>query len=66
MKYKGTLEDRKCPCFVIRGRKSCIHEIGPVAGNSGKHIKNAGNYTTVYLVEWVDSYYMSQRYEATQ
>ena len=51
MKYKGTLEDRKCPCFVIRGRKSCIHEIGPVAGNSGKHIKNAGNYTTVYLVE---------------
>ena len=66
MKYKGTIEDRKFPCLVIGGRKSCIHEIGPVAGNSGKYIKNAENYTTVYLIEWVDRYYMSQRYEATQ
>ena len=51
MKYKGTIEDRKFPCLVIGGRKSCIHDIGPVAGNSGKYIKNAENYTTVYLIE---------------
>ena len=38
-----------------QGKKQLwIHEIEPVAGNSGKYIKNAGNYTTVYLIELMD------------
>ena len=38
-----------------QGKKQWIHEIEPVAGNSGKYVKNAGNYTTVYLIELIDT-----------